>query len=174
MANFIFSGSILIQVQGLKALRLQKRHYDCAEYTVLGFDDQVIIYDFRVEGLKAIDEVLNSHKTSDFPKAINKPAHLTMYDLTDDEPMIIELRETNQPVTHLLWIAIGLEQDIPIYEYDAGLVQWIDDERVALLMLLDIDHNGIQLPTHVSSSSSSSRSSTISRPSSSSILFGTS
>ena len=174
MTEMIFSGPIMVEVQGSRALRLREQHQDFIEYSVLGFEDQVIIYDFRQYGLKAIDEILDSNKTKSFPGVFNNPAHLTMYDLEDSEPMIIELRDTNQQVSHLLWIAIGLEQEIPIYEYDVGLVQWIDDSRVALLMLLDIEHNEINLPAHSTSSSSQSRSSSISRPSSSSILLGAS
>lgn len=172
MAKLIFSGSIKVEVQGSRALRLRERHLDCVEYSVIGFDDQVIIYDFREAGLRAIDEILSSGNASDFPEAINRLAYLTMYDLEDNEPMIIELRDGSLPVTHLLWIASGLEQEIPIYEYDVGLMQQIDEYRFAILMLLDIEHNGIQISAHSTSSSSPSTKPSISMSSSSGVLVG--
>jgi hypothetical protein len=159
MSKLLFSGSIIITIQGERVLTLQKRHHNYAEYTLAEFDDQIVIYDYRDSGLKAIDHVLTTNNTSYFPNKFNGTAHLTMFDLTDNEPMIIELRDSFQATTHLLWIAVGLDKQVPIYEYDVGLVQQMDDCHIALLALLDIAANNL----YSSRYGFSSKSSTISK-----------
>lgn len=166
MFELLFSGIVDVNIQGHHVLRFRKRDEDYVEYTIVGFGDQIVIYDYRKNGLNAIDLVLNTNQTYHFPYEFNESAQLNIFDSTDNNPLVIELRNTCQIPTHLLWIAVGLDNKVPIYEYDVGLVQQIDDAHIALLALLNIELNDLQLPTDefltYSSQNSTSTSSRIS------------
>ena len=144
MADLIFSSSVHINIQGNRVLRLVNRYHDFAEYQVIGFGAQVILRDYRTEGLKAIDYVLHTQDTGRFPTDFNGMAHLSVFDLTDDKPMVLELRDTAQLSNYLLWIAIGFDGRVPILDYEIGLVQKIDASTYALLAVLDMVANEIE------------------------------
>jgi hypothetical protein len=156
METVLFSDTLFVEIEGTKVLRLVERFSDCAEYTIHGFQDKAILRDYRRRGLRAIDYVLATTDINRFPEDFNGLAYATIIDSTDDIPMIIELTEPESDSSnYLLWIAVGIEPAIPIYEYLFGLVEPLDSHHYAFLgvAILDEEDTAVPSPAHPPSNS---------------------
>lgn len=152
MLDPMFSEPGHVFVEGPYVLRLIKRFDNFAEYFVLGFKGQVILRDFRYNGLKAIDYVLNTQDTSYFSNDFIGTAQISVYDLTDKESILIELKDTFESPQFLLWIIVGFDGYIPAYEYKISLVQMNDESEYAFVAIINIDENEISISDYSSSS----------------------
>ena len=116
--NPLFSNTAQIEIQGDRVLRFIEVNHEQAEYQVIGFDAPVItVRDHRRVGLRAITQLLDTGNLSDFAPRFNVPAYVTISD-QDSSHILIELCETNDPApAHMLWIAIGIKDCIPVYDY---------------------------------------------------------
>lgn len=155
MKPVIFSDNLLVEIEGSYVLQFESFFSDYVEYSVIGFHEQVILRDYRSSGIAAINHVLISGDISRFPDGFNGQAHATIFDLTDHEPMIVELREPTSHFSHyLLWIVVGLGKEIPIYDYVFGLMQELDSESYAFVAIADLKDDNVGAGTNSTYSSS--------------------
>jgi hypothetical protein len=154
MLKPIFSEPGYVYIQGPYVLRYINRFETYVEYQVLGFKKKVILRDYRSSGLSAIEHVLAYQDTSHFPDAFNGEAHITIYDLDYDHYLIIELKDSYANPSFLLWIIIGFDGYVPAYAYDYSLVQKCSESEFALIALVNIYENDIDLADYSSSENS--------------------
>ena len=115
--NELFSGVASVSIQGERVLRFLNCTEDQAIYEIIGFEEApVIIIDFRRNGIVAIQELLETEDLHAFAPKFNYPAEVRIVN-DDNGQVVIELRETNDKPTFILWIAIGLENSLPVYNY---------------------------------------------------------
>ena len=136
MSDVIFIGPAQIEIQGDRVLRLMAPTNGYAEYQTIGFDAPIVLVrDYRPVGLRALDEVLETGDVDRFAPQFNAPAHVTI-STPDSSQILIELRQTDdRGLAHMLWIAIGIEEYVPVYDYVFEHIVPLDDERFALLAL---------------------------------------
>lgn len=165
MRPLLFSGNLLVEIEGPRVLTLVERFSEYAEYTVVGFQEHVILRDFRITGLTAIDHVLMTNDVSQFPSEFNGHAYAKIFDFTDSDPLVIELREpTDDSSRYLLWIVVGLGEEVPVYEYLFGLEQPLNDKQYAFIAVADLEDEKPQIVENKSYSSSDSVKSSHSLP----------
>lgn len=163
MSDLLFSDSGHVSIEGARVLRFLNRSDACVEYLVLGFAGKVILRDFRLAGLKAIDYVLSTQDTSYFSDDFNGRAHISVFDWTEEQPMVIKLEDTAFAHRYLLLIMVGFDGYIPAYEFEVSVVQKTNDKEFALIAVAEIDQNEMTARTHSSPSESSCDSSFRSR-----------
>jgi hypothetical protein len=134
--NPIFSNTAQIEIQGDRVLRFTNANHRQAEYQVIGFDDPVItVRDHRRAGLRAIVQLLDTGNSCDFAPRFNAPAHVTI-SVQDPSHILIELRETNDPAPiHMLWIAVGIKDCIPVYDYVFERIVPLENDGFSFLTL---------------------------------------
>lgn len=134
--NKIFSGLVQVAIQGERVLRFIDLTEDQAIYEIIGFDDpNVTIIDHRLKALLAIQSLLQTGNLNAFAPIFNKPA---VANITQDEmgKLVIELSETSE--THpnsILWVAIGIGDSIPVFDYIYEDIRPLDEEKYALLAI---------------------------------------
>jgi hypothetical protein len=135
-SNPIFSNTAQVEIQGDRVLRLQGVNHGQAEYQVIGFDDPVVtIRDHRRAGLRAITQLLDTGNLYDFAPRFNIPAHVTI-SAQDSSHILVELCETNDPApAHMLWIAVGIKDYIPVYDYVFERIVPLEDDSFSFLAL---------------------------------------
>lgn len=147
MDRFAFSGSVLVEAQGPRVLTLSARPRDHAEYQVIGFHGTVTIRDFRPAALAALDAYANGSQTTDFAAAFSQPAaaelavheeciRITFYDPDDEEP------------GYLMWLAVGLENELPVLDYVVAKFELLQDDSLAVVALCRLAEAGapVELP----------------------------
>jgi hypothetical protein len=145
MDNTIFSGSAQVEIQGDRVLRFRALKNNRAEYRVIGFKRPTItVHDYRTVGLGGIAHVLNTGDVDDFACQFNVPAYVII-SRQNFSSILIELRESDDPhPTHTLWIAIGIQGSIPVFDYLFEHIEFLGDNRFAFLGLyrrkLQLEH----------------------------------
>lgn len=140
MSRLLFSGYAYIEIQGPRVLLFNERCTHYVEYSVIGFEDKVIIRDYRQTGLQAIDFVLDTNDASHFPEDFNGLSRTHIYDMEGGQPMVIELRDgANRRPDYQLWIAVGIDQHIPLHDYELGLVSQMDEKQFAIIALFALE-----------------------------------
>jgi hypothetical protein len=133
----IFSGVARVEIQGDRVLRFDDDLTpERARYSVIGFEETpVTIFDHRPAGLRAIKEVLATGDVDQFAPQFNVPSLVEVYSLPPSGLLIV-LREAEvtEPA-YTLWIAIGIGDMIPVYDYVLEKMEPYGDERFALLAL---------------------------------------
>jgi hypothetical protein len=137
----IFSGAAHLQMQGKEVLQFVDVYETYAEYELLGFREHHIrVVDYRMEGLAAINRVIETGDDSQFPKDFNFSSHVSIIQLPNEPSngdLLIELRDTSDssPI-YMLWIAIGFSDSIPYYDYVYQKKEYLgNDGSLALLSL---------------------------------------
>lgn len=134
MDKSIFSGPAQVAIQGDSVLSLISQGQDHAEYRVIGFDDPITIMDYRSSGLAAIAEVIARGKSDSFALRFNTPAHVNIK--SNSKGATIELKDTDDTApNHMLWIAIGIQDSIPVYDYLFDRLVPLDNDRFGFLGL---------------------------------------
>lgn len=133
MEQVLFSYPSHVQIQGEEVLRFVSADTQVATYELVGFENfPIIIEDYRSFGLDAIHTLLQDGQLYDFAPRFNQPSHVLI--LQEEDGLVrVELTETefrNPP--YMLWIAIGLTEDIPNYQYKLCEAQPCGDDEQAL------------------------------------------
>ena len=73
-----------------------------------------------------------------FAPVFNTPALITLQE-GDDGAILIELNEPNESQPDkMLWIAIGIQESIPVYEYRFERIAPLTDDTFAFIALFEI------------------------------------
>jgi hypothetical protein len=142
MSENPFSGVARIELQGESALRFLKVLPDRAEYQIIGLKSPVVkVLDYRPIGLKAIRRVLKGGDSKDFPLQFNTPAQVTMHTYKPSKRQI-ELHETDEEMpAYTLWIAIGIKDYIPVFDYVLKQIEPMADDKFAFLSIYQRPQN---------------------------------
>jgi hypothetical protein len=119
MPNLIFSNASFIELQGKNVLELISYGDSFAEYRIIGFDSPPItIIDYRSSGIMALEKFLDSGDIETFPYAFSIISLVEVFEYDNGE-ITIRLHDYDNriPVTYMLWIAIGIEKHLPVYDY---------------------------------------------------------
>ena len=117
MNRLVFSGTAWVEIQGDCVLRLVDRWSDHSEYQVHGFQDSVIINDYREATQRALANIMDhGQDVREFAPHFNTPALVQIK--SDSSNVSIQLKDTDDhDPQHRLWIAIGIRDSIPVYDY---------------------------------------------------------
>lgn len=137
--NQLFFGVAHVSIQGERVLRFLNCSGDQANYEVIGFDQTPVrIIDFRINGLRAIQELLETEDLQSFAPKFNYPAEVRIT-IDENQQTVIELRDTDEIPGFVLWIAIGLGNSMPVYRYYyENIVSLPAEGRYALVTVYQI------------------------------------
>jgi hypothetical protein len=138
MSEKLFSGPSMISIQGEKVLKILNINGEYSEYQVFGFNNpQVRIKDFRKDLLNKAATVLESEHDYGFAKDFNSPAYIEITKNRNGcESLDIELYQPNEQYPqHMLWIAIGMENEIPIYDYVFMENNKLEKDKIAFISI---------------------------------------
>lgn len=154
MENILLYGTASVTIQGPRVLRFLSRERDHAVYDVIGFEEKVFVYDYRSQGLEAIQRLLETDDCEQFAYKFNTPAYVVIEQQSEDR-LVITLQDTyaTQP-PNMLWIAIGLKGNLPLYDYLFDYVIPFDHNSLAVIALYK--RPAVAYPTDVVPHSSSS------------------
>ena len=146
MQKVAFSSTALVEIQGDSVLRFINREPTYAEYWVLGFDNKILIRDYRINGLRAIDYVLESNDILNFPFDFNGLALVSINGFGNNKPVVIELKDAfNHHPGFKLWIVVGLSERIPFYPYEFSLINQMRDDKYALVAVYSVEYQSVWL-----------------------------
>lgn len=147
MDAYEFYGNVLVEAQGPRVLRLIQRHPDHAEYEVIGFHGMVTVKDYRPDALAALDIFANDSRAIDFGNEFSQPSAAQIGIL--EGHISIWLNEPDEgELRHMLWIAVGLENELPVLDYEMIKIEHLQGGSfavVALSRLNDVDSQ-LELP----------------------------
>lgn len=123
----------LVELQGRRTLDLLTRHPNHAEYEVIGFHGTVTIHDYRPTALAALDAAI-AGRVAGFPDAFSQPAMVALTIVGDDIRVRLDEPRHAKP-DHLLWIAVGLESELPVLDYVVAKFEYLDDDSLAVVAL---------------------------------------
>jgi hypothetical protein len=129
-----------ISIQGNRVFRFVNSTQDRAVYDVIGFNNpSITIIDYRQRGLDAIQQLLETGQVNNFAEEFNSPARIELQSDENDN-ILIELDEigSNNIPTHMLWIAVGLRDSIPVYDYCFELLAPLKNGSFALATIFNI------------------------------------
>jgi len=127
--NELYSGLAQVSIQGDRALRFLDFTGNQARYEVIGFESvPVEIADYRIKGIQAIQELLETGDVLAFAPKFNHPASV-LFTLGERGGLVIELHDTDASPREILWIAIGLKDSLPVYDYLFEAITPLENEE---------------------------------------------
>lgn len=134
-SNVLCSVPAMVSIQGPRVLRLLECQGRCALFDVIGFEEQIFIKDFRSNTLNAIAELDTSDDVQNFIYEFIAPALVTIKK-RPDETLSIKLEDTDivRP-ENMLWIAVGLEDNFPLYDYLLEYIVPFNQNSLAIVSL---------------------------------------
>lgn len=136
MSETIFEGPALVEMQGLRVFSFLDKNQDYARYTLIGFSNpEVLLFDYRTEGLNAIQHVLDSGDLNTFAGKFNRPAEIRVWS-PEPNRLQIELKDSrSENPEHVLWVAVGMEGGLPAYDFSFCEINPLEDGKYALLSI---------------------------------------
>ena len=136
MKTPIFSGTTAVEMQGSSVLEFISLNEDQVEFKVIGISDpQIKIIDQRPKVKRSMQSILKTGNVKEVVDYLNEPARITVLPEERGE-VTVKLEKTRaQKPRHMLWIAIGIGDDIPYYDYKKLEIQQMKNKRYALFSL---------------------------------------
>lgn len=133
MKKRIFTGDVQVEIQGPRVLRLLHQSPTYAEYEVIGFEGQIFLRDFRPSALDALDYLARTNDVRFIADALSQPAFALIWS-DESNQIMIELRSSNVELPdYFLWIAVGLVDEIPVYDYQLEFYNFFDEHSFAFV-----------------------------------------
>ena len=128
-----------IAIQGDQVLSFVNCTQERAIYEVIGFDEpKIIIVDYRQKPIQAVYKLLEAGDTHQFAPIFNNPALLTIQEDVDGT-LLVELNESKSLLPDkMFWIAIGIQDSIPVYDYLFERIAPITEDSFAFVALFEI------------------------------------
>ena len=136
MIEPIFSGNAAVEIQGPQVLEFVSLDEKQAEFDVIGLSNPKIhVIDARPAVCNTMRAILENGKVETLADEFNKPARVTILPVQDDQ-IVVRLDKTRaQKPRHMLWLAIGIGEDVPYYDYKQLEIQQMNDHSYALFSL---------------------------------------
>ena len=131
-----FSVTAQVEIQGPRVFKFLALNDTQAEFQVIGLSDPKIrVVDTRPKIRETMQDILQTKKVETLAGYFNTPARVTILP-TEDGEMVVRLDKTRaKNPRHMLWVAIGIGEDIPIYQYKKVEIQRMRDKNYALFSL---------------------------------------
>ena len=157
MENQVFSGIALVALQGNRSLRFVNCTQDRAIYEIIGFEGaNFTLIDYRAMGLQAIQNSLKTGNLASFASSFNIISQVDIWE-TEDRGLSIELSDTNNlTAEHVLWIAIGIGNSVPVYDYLLEYFSPLKQDHFAFLAVYKLSNYKLSSAASIDSSSASS------------------
>jgi hypothetical protein len=125
-----------VEIQGEYVLDFISLDKNQAEFEVIGITDPVIrVIDLRAGVRRKMKEILKTNKVEQLADHFNHPARITILPPQAGQ-MIVRLEKTQaKKPRHMLWMAIGIGDDIPMYDYKKIEIRQMEDGNYALFAL---------------------------------------
>jgi hypothetical protein len=136
MNDSIFSGTAQVEIQGPRVLEFVSINEKQAEFEVIGISGPKIkLIDSRPAVRRKMEEILKTEKVEQLADCFNRPARVTILPPESGE-MIVRLEKTRaKKPRHMLWVAVGIGEEIPFYEYKRIDIQQLTDKTFSLFSL---------------------------------------
>lgn len=140
-----FEFDVEIEIQGDNVQNLLHLSQDLAKYEVIGFDKQkIIIDDYRKDKLLSLQKLIETDRLEEFANYFNTPARITLQ-YNDENDILVELNETDNPLPkNMLWIAIGIQDSIPIYDYEIEWISPLPNNEFAFFAIFQIPQKELE------------------------------
>ena len=136
MTEPIFQGTAAVEIQGPRVLEFVSLNKEQAEFDIIGINNPKIhVIDLRPAVKRSMKSILKTGKVEELADYFNTPARITL--LPEESGQItVRLEKTRaKKPRHMLWVAIGIGEDIPMYEYKSIELQEIGTHNYALFSL---------------------------------------
>jgi hypothetical protein len=136
VSETIFSGTAQVEIQGQHVLEFIALDDTQAEFEVIGISGPKIkLIDSRPAVRRKMKEILKTKKVEQLAEYFNRPARITILPPESDQ-MIVRLEKTRaKKPRHMLWVAVGIGEDLPLYDYKRVEIQQMKDKNYALFSL---------------------------------------
>lgn len=136
MSEITFSGTAQIEIQGPRVLQFLTLNKTQAEFEMIGMDEPKIKFiDSRPAVCRKMKEILKTEKTEELAEYFNRPARITIHPAESGQ-IVVKLEKTRAKTPrHMLWVAVGMEDDVPFYDFKSFEMREISENRYALFSL---------------------------------------
>lgn len=139
MESESFSENVHVYLHGEKALEFVAFDSGACLFRVNGFSQEILIEDRRNGIHKAVENYFSTHQAETFYKIFNRPAFMELIEERGDAIRIL-LEEPREADAELyLWIAVGIEDSIPLYSYVYWKYDAMGADHYAFLSLFTIE-----------------------------------
>jgi hypothetical protein len=136
MNGSIISFPAAVEIQGDQVLKFIAMDQQKAEFDLIGLTDPKIhIEDSRPNVRETMLTILDNGKVELLTDEFNKPARVTILPVENGR-ITLRLDETNDSnPRHMLWMAAGIEPEIPIYDYMNLEINPVANNKIALFSI---------------------------------------
>ncbi len=128
--------SAAIEIQGESVLEYTGMDAESVKYRVLGFDSRKVwIADFRSQAKNAIQAYLDTGDLQSFHRFFNSSAKVVVERSPEAEVQLSLYDSPDLRPEAVLWIAIGIDNWLPNYDYQLTYLEPIDELHSALLCI---------------------------------------
>lgn len=144
MTRMLFNDNANVEIQGKEAFELVSFDSEQATYDLIGFVKPFVkIIDHRPDGLSALSEYLLSQGAYDFANFFCKISYVTLCEETEGNILIELYPPTKLMSDYTLWVSIGIDGRVPIYNYGYYEYQQMNDGKFAFLSIIQYEPNSL-------------------------------
>lgn len=139
MSRIIFSGITDVELQGEEVLQVVETNSDFIVFRLIGFSTPIVeIRDYREKSRVALDYALKTGDLKKFPYQFCVASNIIFLEKSngDIEITMYEPEQINSQ-SHMLWIAIGIENQVPVYNYLYYLIDQLPSGLNAFLSIYE-------------------------------------
>jgi len=116
--NHLFEGTVQVEVQGNKALICKDIDVSIVTLEVIGFEaPKILLIDQRDGVSQALENYFENGDPTHFLYLFNSPADISV-DENDDQDIVVKLLPpSSNDLLYTMWVAVGVEDHIPAYDY---------------------------------------------------------
>jgi hypothetical protein len=137
MKEPIFKGTAAVELQGPRALEFVSVSRKQAEFDIIGISNPKIrVIDLRPTVIESMEAILETKRVEELVNYFNRIARVTLYP-EEEGQITVQLEDTWAKKTprHMLWIAIGIDEKIPIYKYKKIEIRQLENKKFALFSI---------------------------------------
>jgi hypothetical protein len=136
MDGTIFSGIAQVEIQGKAVLEFISLTKAQAEFDVIGLTDPTIrVIDRRPAVKRKMKEILKTEKVEQLADYFSQPARVTILHPVAGQ-MVVRLEKTRaKKPQHTLWMAIGIDEQIPYFNYKKIRIRRLENNKFAVFYL---------------------------------------
>jgi hypothetical protein len=135
-SNAFFSGIAAVEIQGPRVLEFVSIDDKQAEFDVISLSNPRIHFvDTRPPVIKTMQAILENGKVEALKDEFNKPARVTILPPENGQITVLLEKTRAQKPRHMLWVAVGIGEEIPFYNYKKIELQQMADKNYALFSL---------------------------------------
>jgi len=118
MMNHIFEGTVQVDVQGSKALICKDIQQSTVILEIVGFEaPKVLLIDQRDGIRQALEDYFENGDPANFLDLFNAPADISVDENEDQDLVVKLLPPSSNQIIYTMWVAVGIEDHIPAYDY---------------------------------------------------------